>query len=357
MTMVGINMKTADGYLVDVNMLNGVVMMILLTCIISSIVVENAAQGILLKEQKEPQSPEQQGDDEKMMLPLQHPEDADDLVQLAILMRNKKLNRGLIGINVVYDNVDSNSNRAKGLRILQHATNTANAADVRMQTQSRLATNIANGIKHAFKENDASEIVMGLHRPTSPGDSFWGAYTQGLIGDINRQIIICRIQQPLNTLRRIQVAVPSRVEYEPGFYRWIERLARLASNLGCRIIFHGRANTHSLIARYLADRHPEVRAEYEIMAHWVELTQLKSKVNDDHLLVVITARSGTVSYKRAFENLPKELTQAFTQCSLMIIYPDQNGQMQDTMTFTAPQHLEQESAYAPIINWIKKHFS
>ena len=357
MTMVGINMKTADGYLVDVNMLNGVVMMILLTCIISSIVVENAAQGILLKEQKEPQSPEQQGDDEKMMLPLQHPEDADDLVQLAILMRNKKLNRGLIGINVVYDNVDSNSNRAKGLRILQHATNTANAADVRMQTQSRLATNIANGIKHAFKENDASEIVMGLHRPTSPGDSFWGAYTQGLIGDINRQIIICRIQQPLNTLRRIQVAVPSRVEYEPGFYRWIERLARLASNLGCRIIFHGRANTHSLIARYLTEKHPEVRAEYEIMAHWMELTQLKSKVNADHLLVVITARSGTVSYKRAFENLPKELTQSFTQCNLMIIYPDQNGQMQDTMTFTAPQHLEQESAYAPIINWIKKHFS
>ena len=357
MTMVGINMKTADGYLVDVNMLNGVVMMILLTCIISSIVVENAAQGILLKEQKEPQSPEQQGDDEKMMLPLQHPEDADDLVQLAILMRNKKLNRGLIGINVVYDNVDSNSNRAKGLRILQHATNTANAADVRMQTQSRLATNIANGIKHAFKENDASEIVMGLHRPTSPGDSFWGAYTQGLIGDINRQIIICRIQQPLNTLRRIQVAVPSRVEYEPGFYRWIERLARLASNLGCRIILHGRANTHSLIARYLTEKHPEVRAEYEIMAHWMELTQLKSKVNADHLLVVITARSGTVSYKRAFENLPKELTQSFTQCNLMIIYPDQNGQMQDTMTFTAPQHLEQESAYAPIINWIKKHFS
>ena len=201
--------------------------------------------------------------------------------------------------------------KRQGLKLLAHAEAVAGAADVRMQTQSRLAINIANGIKHAFKENDASEIIMGLHRRTDPGDSFWGAYTQGLITDINRQIMICRIIQPLGTLRRIHVAVPSRVEFEAGFYRWIERLSRLASNLGCRMIFHGRKETMTLINEYIQNRHPDVRAEYELMQHWKSITQLATQINNDHLLVVITARPGTVSYKPAFENLPEELTACF----------------------------------------------
>lgn len=355
MTMVGMNLCMPDGsYLVDANMLNGVVMMILFTCIISSVIVENSAQRILLREKMQPDGPEHTGDDEKFLLPLQHEEDADAMVHLAILMHNKKLNRGLIGLNVVYDDIYSGRNQAAGRKLLAHAEAVAGSADVRMQTQSRLAINIANGIKHAFKENDASEIIMGLHRRREPGDSFWGAYTQGLISEINRQIMICRITRPLTTIRRIQVAVPSRVEFEPGFYRWIERLSRLAGNLGCRIVFHGRQETTLLISEYVQNRHPEVRAEYVEMQHWKEVTQLSRKVENDHLFVVVTARPGTVSYKPVFERLPEELTTCFQDCSLMIIYPDQNGQPQDVMTFTAPQRQEQESAYSSIIKWFRK---
>ena len=162
----------------------------------------------MLKEKLYPTEQKPESDDEKILLPLQHDEDADTLVNLAILMRNKRLNRGLIGLNVVYDDTDSNRNRKEGRNILERAEATAISADVRMQTQSRLSTNIANGIKHAFKEFDASEIVMGLHHRTSPADSFWGAYTPGLISDINRQIMICRVTQRFSTLRMIHVAVP-----------------------------------------------------------------------------------------------------------------------------------------------------
>ncbi len=356
MTMVGMHMMLPDGsYVFDANVLNGVVMMILFTCIVSSIVVDNSAQAILLKEKLNIAETENiAADDEQMLLPLQHDEDADTLVNLAIMMRNKRLNRGLIGLNVVYDDVNSNRNRKEGRNILERAEETAISADVLMQSQSRLSTNIANGIKHAFKEFDASEIIMGLHRKTSPNDSFWGAYTPGLITEINRQIMICRILKPLSTLRRIHVAVPSRVEFEPGFYRWIEHLSRLAGNIGCKIIFHGREKTNGLIEEYIRNRHPEVRMEFEELVHWKELPTLSDKVRDDHLLVVITARPGTVSYKPAFERLPIELTENFPTCSLIILYPDQHGQPQDVMTFTAPQRRDSESAYATLLKWVER---
>lgn len=336
MTMVGMGLCLPDGtWVADADMLNGVVMMILFSCLISGMVVEGSARHILLH--SEPQAEGAAGgDDEKILIPLQHEEDADNLISLGLLMMNRKLNRGLIAINVVYDDARGDVRREQGRKILERAQATAAAADIRMQTQSRLAVNIANGIKHAFKENDASEIVMGLHQKRSPGDSFWGAYTQGLIGDLNRQIVICRLVQPIATLRRIQVAAPSRVQYEAGFYRWVERLARLAAGIGCRITFHGRQDTNELIARYIQAHHAGVRAEYEPLDHWRQLMALAATVNPDHLFVVITARPGTVSYKAAFERLPEELTQALADCSLMIVYPDQNGAQQDVMTFTAP---------------------
>ncbi|MCI1731679.1 MAG: hypothetical protein LKM34_04540 [Prevotella sp.] len=47
--------------------------------------------------------------------------------------------------------------------MLEYMEMTANAANVRMIVQSRIATNISNGISHAFKEYSASEIIIGMH--------------------------------------------------------------------------------------------------------------------------------------------------------------------------------------------------
>ncbi len=345
MVMVGMNLLTADGQpIVDSEMLNGVVIMILFTCIISSVTVDRASAAILMKERLGTDKAPGLADDEKLLLPIDHDGDADRLVRLAILMRNRRLGRGLIGLHVVMDDAEGDTRLAAGERLLERATQTAASADVRMQVQSRLATNIANGIKHAFMENRASEIIMGLHRQRDRGDSFWGSYAQDLVAEIPRQVMLCRLSQPLETLRAIHVAVPSRVEFEPGFYRWVERLCRLAAALGCRIAFHGRQDTTELIRQYATARHPQLRADYPVMEHWKELTALESKVNADDLFVVITARKGTISYKATFELLPRELTQCFAHCSLIVVYPDQHGRQQDVMTFTAPRTVSEQSS-------------
>ena len=163
-----------------------------------------------------------------------------------------------------------------------------------------------------------------------------------------------RCLQPLNTLRRIEVAVPSKAEFEPGFYRWLERLARLASNLECRLQFHGRQQTMSLISEYLQNTHPGIRTQYTPMGHWNELPQLASSIDDDHLFVVVTARKGTVSYKAALEHLPDELAANFHGKNLMIVFPDQYGEAANMMTYAAPQQHEDRSAYTALREWIDR---
>ena len=355
MVLVGMRLEVAPGvYLMDDVMLNGVVMMILFTCVISTLMTEHASQQIIIQEKTHLRNDTSiDEDDERILICVKYPEIAPQLLSLATTIRNQRLNRELVALNVVYDGINSNTFREQGLQLLERLQQQASASEVRMQTQVRLATNIANGIKHAFREFACSEIIMGMHVHTDNNPRFWGEFIQSLYNGLNRQIILTRFVHPMNTLRRIQVAVPSRAEFEPGFHRWLERLGRLAGQLDCRIQFHGRQESLTLIAEYINNRHPSVRAEYTQMTHWNELPKLAADISGDHLFVVVTARKGTISYKNALERLPDELQRHFSGKNLMIIFPDQFGdQKEDRMSFTEAQHHEENSIYETISRWL-----
>jgi len=356
MVMVGRRLLMDDGTtLADDNMLNGVVIMILVTCVISTLMTEHASQEIVFNERALPDMKKPQQDDEKIMVCVKYPEIAPQLLELAQLTKNQKLKRELVALNVVYDGENSAKDREQGIQLLELLQRQASASDIQMQTQVRLATNIANGIKHAFRESGCSEIVMGMHVHTEVTKKFWGEFIQSLYNGLNRQILLMRFTQPLSTLRRIQVAVPSRAEFEPGFNRWLERLCRFAGQLDCRVQFHGREDSLKLIKQYINNQHPNVRAEYTQMAHWNELPNLASHIEDDNLLVVVTARKGTISYKTALDRLPDELTKYFSGTNLMIIFPDQYGNTkEEKMSFTEAQHHEESSIYDTLLHWFQK---
>jgi len=351
--LVGYNIILPDGQrLLNDDVLNGTIILILVTCIFSSFTTERAARKIALTN-KNKISEDKTADDEKILIPVEQKESANELVKIGIMMRNAKLNRGIIGLNVVLDDLNLAYNQEKGRNTLEYMEMTANAANVRMIVQSRIATNISNGISHAFKEYSASEIIMGMHEYNGNYKNFWGTITQNLFNDISRQIMIVRCLQPINTFRRIQVAVPKKAEFEPGFYRWLERLSRMAANLNCRIQFHGNRGTLSLINEYIQNRHTDVRAEYVAFEDWDELPRLAINVNDDHLFVVVTARKGTISYIPSFDSLPEQLSRFFNSNSLMIIYPDQYGDSSG-MTFTKLQLSEEHSPYQFFRQWMIK---
>ena len=354
MVMVGMNLLGEDGApLVSAQMLNAVIVMILFTCIISSVITEQSAQRIILRDKELPVEAHRKANDQRILVPVKYPEYAEQLMNMAILMLNRKQTRGLVALNVVYDGEHMHRNMEQGNRLLEQMTQYCAGSDIQIQTQTRIAANIANGIKHAFKEFQATEILIGMHTHKEVSTKFWGEFHQSLFNGLNQQITMARLAQPLNTIRRIQVAVPSRAEFEPGFYRWLERLSRIAGNLECRIQFHGRTETLSLVNEYIRNRHPQVRADYSNMDHWNELPKLANDVADDHLFVIVTARKGTVSYKNALEYLPDEIQRYFNGKNLVIIFPDQYGD-QEVMTYSQSQHTEERSAWESLARWIDK---
>ena len=76
MVMVGMNILVGKNtYLVDDDMLNGVVIMILCTCIISSLLTDWSSRMIVLRDKELPEAEdEKSANDEKILIPVRYPE-------------------------------------------------------------------------------------------------------------------------------------------------------------------------------------------------------------------------------------------------------------------------------------------
>lgn len=358
MVMVGVNLEVSPGVpLMDSAVLDGVVMMILISCIISSIATDQAAKKLKVENRGTNKTERRDGtalDDEKILIPVNDTGNIGTLMTTAFMMRNRQLNRGLICLNIINDADLSDKTQAHSRECLALATQYATAADVPLQTQTRLAVNFVTATIHALRENDASELLIGLHQKRQDDDSFIGQFAQGLIDGMSRQLIIVSMNMPANTIRKIVVAIPEKAEYEKGFYRWINRIARMTGDLGCLAVFYASETTNHLILRYMRERHRNVRADYEILESWNDFPALRHELNPDHLLVVVTARRGSISYQKAFEKLPQQLQSHFSENSLMLIYPDQQEENNEIYDFIDPHHYDTPTGSTRIGKWMSK---
>lgn len=358
MVLVGTRLEIAPGVpLMNSAVLDGVVMMILISCIISSIATDQAAKKIKLyeKEEKSVRHDSTSLDDEKILIPINYKGTIQQLMLSAIMMRNPKLKRGLICLNIINDADLNDKTRANSQECLDMAAKIAAASDVPVQTQSRLAVNFVTATIHSFNENHASEMIIGLHRKANEGDDYFGQFAQGLIENMSRQLIIVNLKQPAHTLHNIYVAVPDKAQYEKGFYRWINRLARMSADLGASIEFFSPENTGSLIMRYMKERHKSVRAEYSVLDSWDDFPALRHEVKRDDLLIVVTARKGSISYQNSFNKLGYQLEHDFTDSNIMVVFPDQQEENNETYTFSDPHYTPTSStANTRITQWFSK---
>lgn len=359
MVMVGTQIEISPGhFLMNEDMLNGVVIMILISCIISSVTTEHASRTLALSEESGEIKESKNKEEERMLVAISNPETVESLVNVALMMREPRSKQELLGVTVEveYDETKKQGKLAQRRKNLEYAARIASAVDVPMKTRCRLSTNIASGILHTVSEMNASEVVMGLHHKHGLLDSFLGTFTQSLLKGTNRQLMIVKSVIPPNLIRRIIVAVPPKAEYEAGFYKWIERVARIGTQLGCRVHFWGHTDTIPRIEGYVNKFHHGVRAEYSFLDDWDDLLLLTGQVNYDHLLVIVSARKGSISYQASFEELPNQITRYFSDNSLMLVYPDQLGAPQEMITFSSPRSQSENKIYENVSRWVYRWF-
>ena len=352
---VGYNIILPDGSrLLNEDVFNGAILLIIVSCTVSAFITENAARCLVTEEHEGQVTDEKEKRDERILISIYNPETIQGLMDIALMIRNPKQNKGLVALSVVNDSTASEAKELKARKDLEQTSRIASAAGTDIQTVLRYDINVAQGIIHAAKEHAITDLVIGLHRKTNIMDSFFGNLTESLLKGTHREVMIMKLLMPANTLRRIVVAVPMQAEYEVGFPKWVGQVCRLSKTLGCRIHFFATPQTLGFL-RHLVEQQ-NANAEYTELDDWEDLLLLTGQVNYDHLFVVVSARKGSISYQPSFEKLPLQISRYFANNSLMVIYPDQLGDPQDLVSFSEPHQTVDSKAYETVSKYLYKWF-
>ncbi|MBD5329202.1 MAG: cation:proton antiporter [Bacteroides sp.] len=305
------------------DVMNGAVVMILFCCIVSSVATERAAKKIRFTLTAEDLSHDEMGRGEyaRQLVAVSNPLTAVGLMKLAVFMRSPS-NRSPIAALFVRNN-DDPSVKAMGRNALREAVNAGESAELEIRQIERFDINVASALNNVGREENSTDIIIGLHRKSNIVDTFYGTMIEQLLHLSNKMILMSRCFIPVNTINHLFLVVPENAEFETGFKLWIMRVANMGSQIGAKLKILAYQKTYEYIRTALEEGDYKVRYEFYRMDCWDDFIVVSAEVKEEDLLVMISARKGSLSYSSDLDNIQAYLARHFNRHNLLVIYPKQ----------------------------------
>ena len=206
---------------------------------------------------------------------------------------------------------------------MNRAIEIGSSGDYKVETATRVDTNIAAGIVRACKELVISDLVIGWKGNISPKEWLFGSLLENLLTEIRQPIFVVNFNQPLNTFSQIVVSVPPFSEYEIGFSHWLVALKNLVYQTKVKLIFKVEKNSiHNFSASLMANK---LKVVYTIdeLDNWDDFFEISEAFAKNTLCFFVSARKDSISYSSKIESIPKQISKKLKESSFIIVYPSQ----------------------------------
>lgn len=242
-------------------------------------------------------------------------------------IRNSELKQAVFTLSVVSDDRFSKSRVLSSSQMLEKALLQAASMDIKVEALTRIDTSIPLGIARAANEVRASDIVMGLSERQMALENLFGSVMQSLLMKSDQTIWIMRLNQPLNTHRRLLLVMPPDAEAESSFSAWVLKVAKLSSNLGIPLSVRASQNSLEKLSKIWKDA-SSATFQSEVFTRMNELPSVLKKTDENDLVVVVGARQGAVSHRPSVDTIPTLLGRHSRRNSIVVIYPGREAAME-----------------------------
>jgi len=307
--------------IIDDAVLNGTILLILVTCLVGSFAVESAGRKVALEEADKPESSDVFKD--RILIPIKNPNTFEKLIDFAILIKSPKDPNPIYPLAVVDDDEEAREKVMMSNKMLEKAKIHASAGENSVQVLTRVDLNPASGITRAAKELVIADIVLGWNKHHKASELLFGNMLDNLIQNSGQGIFCCKLIYPINTMKRLVLLVPENAEAESGFVSWLRRMKYLAHQIGAPMHFLSNETSLAKLSGLFSKIKPMVPVKYSIFNDWENLDKLHDFISPDDLIVVVSARKGTLSHHIYLESIENQLVKHFSNFSHVIIYPQQ----------------------------------
>ena len=323
--------------LLDESILNGTILMILFTCTIASFVSQKGATNIALLESSD--NKEESNIKERILIPISNADSSEELINLSLALKSSKNKEALYALSVIDGHSTSTKCDKNARKVLENASKIVAATDNYLNELLRYDTTIFNGIYGTIKEQKITYLVLGLHKKTDVSDSFLGNLTEKLLNKCNTTTFIYKSQQPIATIKRHLIILPSRAEKEIGFPFWLVKIWNIAKNTGAKLLFYGTAETLEYIQEINTKK--PVDCKFIEFEDWDTFSIVKKQVlKDDNIIVIYSNRNSYFETNHSTK-LFAVLKETVKKNSFILIHPLQSYKsLSDQFDFINPSLIE-----------------
>lgn len=305
--------------IINDHVLNGTVVLILITCVIASFITEKAGKEVVLHMDSEPQQVTLTT--QRVLVPIANPDTMEKLIDFSMVIKNPKDYAPIVGLTVVKDDEQAQTRLLQSKKLLDKAIVYAAAADQQIEIMSTIDRNVTGGIKRIATEKFITDIVAGWSPQKNLADIIFGQTFDKLVKQTSQTIFITRFTMPLNVHKSIVLICPYFAEREPGFYKWVVNMMRVASQLSTGIQLYASPDVETAIRQFANANKIAVSIDYRGNIDLGDVAALIPKIQPYDMIVLVASREGGISYTPVLDVLPKKMPRFFQNNSLVFIYP------------------------------------
>ncbi|MCT2536839.1 cation:proton antiporter [Aquibacillus koreensis] len=312
--------------LLDQATVNAVIIMILLTCIAGPYFVEKYGRKLALNEEQQPS--ERKEGPERILIPLANPHTMESLIDLATLIKHSTSEEHpLYPLTVVQKDIRTSQDEvANAEKMLGHAVIYASGAEIPVRPITRLDRNVSNGIIRAIAEERINTVVIGWNAERKPNELFGGIIDR-FVDQTTQTVLVTKLGHPLQITRRIILIIPYGEDHKPGFIEALERIKMLTDRLGASLLVLVINDSIETFEKYIKKIKPNPPTEIRKLNGWPSLKEnYESMLKQDDIVVIMSARKGTIAWHPELEELPKRLAKVKPE-SFIVYYPEEEDEV------------------------------
>jgi hypothetical protein len=187
---------------------------------------------------------------------------------------------------------------------------------------------MVNGVARAVKELVISDVVIEWDEKGGSTTDFlfsrlFGTATNNILDSVWETVYVCRLNNPLNTTQKIVLVLTKNAEFEAGFSHWVKKLVKLSKQVNAKILICSTPETYTAFVKELRAGRSHVDTAFKPFEELEDFLVLSREIKKDDLLVVVSARKGTLSWHSYMDNIPSRLIRHYESNNLIMIYPEQ----------------------------------
>jgi len=326
LAIIMVGYGNGDGIL-DINIVNGTVLLILFTCLTASFATENAGKKLLIQisETGEDDRAETRLRNKHLMVSMNELMGNESLLDFAVLISDPKVVNPISVVSVYPNNEDAERMIRKSRKSLEEIVKHFSGHETKLNTIATIDHNLSSGIGRVSKELVADIVVLNDSRKMNLLKRVVGDDRDHLMDVCDRTIFFCQLERPSVSYQRIIVVCPKMAELESSFPLWAERILRLAKQLNKRVDLYATAQTFERWQKVGDANRIIVDTKLQEIEEIDDLFLLLQKKSEEDLIIFCSARRGGVSYSPAVDSFTAKLEKAYPTNDMITVYPSQNS--------------------------------